>query len=176
MAGRVFEKPLKTEILHSFATANIPRHLLGQFGPFIVFFFSKNLFFFILVAFPENSCHSSCEYLKAHSKGRGKFNPVHQRFFFFHSGLCEISLFTEVLSPFGVNEGDVVLFCPACKHVFLRNKAVVVPSSAALVLYVRYTFIGPPGLVVVVGHLSGSIFLSRKTKVLMLLSCLLMGF
>lgn len=63
------------------------------------------------------------------------------------------AVFTNVSSPFGMSEGDVVLFCPACKHVFLCDKAMVVPSLARLVLYVRDTFIRPPGLVVVVGHL-----------------------
>lgn len=65
--------------------------------------------------------------------------------------------------PFGMSEADVVLLSPACKHLFLRNKAMVVSSSAALVLDVCYTFITAPGLVVVVWHLLGSRFSSGKT-------------
>lgn len=63
-----------------------------------------------------------------------------------------------------MNEGDVVLFCPACEHVFLSNKAVVVPSTAALVLDVSKTFIGAPGLVIVIGHLLASRFFSGKRR------------
>lgn len=61
-------------------------------------------------------------------------------------------------SPFWMSEGDVVLLCPACKHLFLCDEAMVVSSSAALILYVCYTFIRPPGFVVVVWHLLGSRF------------------
>lgn len=60
-----------------------------------------------------------------------------------------------------MSEGDVVPFGPPCKHLLLRDKAVVVASSAALILYVCDTFIGSPGLVVVVGHLLGSRLLPR---------------
>lgn len=66
--------------------------------------------------------------------------------------------------PFGMSEADVVLLSPACKHLFLCNKAMVVSSSAALVLDVCYTFITAPGLVVVVWHLLGSRFSSGKTN------------
>lgn len=59
-----------------------------------------------------------------------------------------------------MSEADVVLLSPACKHLFLCNKAMVVSSSAALVLDVRYTFITAPGFVVVVWHLLGSRFSS----------------
>lgn len=65
--------------------------------------------------------------------------------------------------PFGMSEANVVLLSPACKHLFLCNKAMVVSSSAALVLDVCYTFITAPGLVVVVWHLLGSRFSSGKT-------------
>ena len=72
------------------------------------------------------------------------------------------AVFTKASSPFGMNERDVVLFRPACKHLFLCDEAVVVPSAAALVLDVRQTFIRPPGLVVVVGQLLVSSFFPRK--------------
>lgn len=65
--------------------------------------------------------------------------------------LCVV--FTKVLSPCGMNECDVVLFCPVCEHLFFCNKAVVVSSSAAFILDVCVTLIRTPGLVVVVGHL-----------------------
>ena len=68
----------------------------------------------------------------------------------------------SVCSPVGVSEGDVVLLCPACKHLFLCNEAVVVSSPAALALYVSDTFIRPPGFVVVIGNLLGSRFFSGK--------------
>lgn len=79
-------------------------------------------------------------------------------------------VFTEVLSPCGMSEGDVVPFRPASKHLFLCNKAVVVSSSTAFILYVCYTFIRPPGLVVVVGHLLRFRFFSSKRRVLVLFS------
>lgn len=63
-----------------------------------------------------------------------------------------------------MNEGDVVLFRPACEHVFLRNEAVVVPPTASLVLDVCDTFIGAPGLVIVIGHLLASRFFSGKRR------------
>lgn len=40
----------------------------------------------------------------------------------------------EVSSPFRMSEGDVVLLRPVCKHLFLSNEAMVVPSSTALIL------------------------------------------
>lgn len=68
-----------------------------------------------------------------------------------------------------MSEADVVLLCPACKHLFLCNKAMVVSSPAALVLDVCYTFITPPGLVVVVWHLLGPRFPSgEKTQISLL--------
>lgn len=69
-----------------------------------------------------------------------------------------------VWSPDGMNEGDVVLFCPACKHLFLRDETVVVSSSTAFVLGVSHTLIWTPGLVVVVGNLLSSCLLSGKIK------------
>lgn len=62
----------------------------------------------------------------------------------------------KVWSPGGMNEGDVVLFRPACKHLLLRDEAVVVPSSTAFMLGVSHTLIGTPGLVVVVRNLLNS--------------------
>lgn len=64
-----------------------------------------------------------------------------------------------------MSEGDVVPFGPPRKHLLLRDEAVVVASSTALVLYVRETFIGSPGLVVVVGHLLGSRLLPGRRSV-----------
>lgn len=63
-----------------------------------------------------------------------------------------------------MSERDVVPFGPACKDLFLCDEAVVVSSSTVFILYVRYTFIRPPGFVVVVGHLLGSIFFSGKSN------------
>lgn len=59
-----------------------------------------------------------------------------------------------------MDEGDVVQFCPACKHLLLRDEAVMVPSSTAFVLGVGHTLIRTPGLVVVVGNLLSSFLLS----------------
>lgn len=64
-----------------------------------------------------------------------------------------------------MSEGDVVPFGPPCKHLLLCDKAVVVASSTALVLYVCDTFIRSPGLVVVVGHLLGSRLLPERTSI-----------
>lgn len=64
-----------------------------------------------------------------------------------------------------MTEGDVVPFGPPRKHLLLRDEAVVVASSTALVLYVRETFIGSSGLVVVVGHLLGSHLLPGRRSV-----------
>lgn len=69
-----------------------------------------------------------------------------------------VSAGISVFSPFWISEGDVVLLCPACKHLFFCDKAVVVSSSAALILYVCHTFIRPPRFVVVVRHLLGCRF------------------
>lgn len=62
-----------------------------------------------------------------------------------------------------MREGDVVQLRPARKHLFLSNEAVVVSSSAALVLDVCDTFIRPAGLVVVIRHLFGSRLFSTVT-------------
>lgn len=67
-------------------------------------------------------------------------------------------------SPRGMDEGDVVLFCPACKHLFLRDEAVVVSSPTAFVLGVGHTLIRTSGLVVVVGNLLSSLLLSGEKK------------
>lgn len=72
---------------------------------------------------------------------------------------------TNARSPHGMSEGDVVPLGPPRKHLLLRDKAVVVASSTALVLYVRDTFIGSPGLVVVIGHLLGSRLLPGRKSV-----------
>lgn len=81
-----------------------------------------------------------------------------------HSGSCEHSYVSEDstsgFSPFGVSECDVVMLCPACKHLLLCYKAMMVASPAALVLDVHYTFVRPPGFVVVVRHLLGYRFSS----------------
>lgn len=74
-------------------------------------------------------------------------------------------LLTKARSPCGMSEGDVVLFGPACEHLFLCDKAVVVPPSTALVLDVCHTFIRSPGLVVVVGQLLGSCFFPSERRV-----------
>lgn len=72
-------------------------------------------------------------------------------------------LFTiKVWSPRGMNEGNVVVFGPACKHLLLRDEAVVVSSPTAFVLGVSHTLIGAPGLVVVVGDLFGSCLFPGK--------------
>lgn len=64
-------------------------------------------------------------------------------------------------SPCGVSECDIVQLCPACKHMFLCNKAMVASSPAAFILDVHETFIGAHGFVVVVGHLLRCRFFSR---------------
>lgn len=69
-----------------------------------------------------------------------------------------------VWSPRGMSKGDVVPFCPACKHLFLRDEAVMVSSSTAFVLGVSHTLIWTPGLVVVVGNLLSACLLSVKIK------------
>lgn len=86
---------------------------------------------------------------------------------FCHSYCCEglTVLLTKARSPCGMSEGDVIPFGPACKHLFLCDKAVVVPPSTALVLDVCHTFIRSPGLVVVVGQLLGSCFFPRERRV-----------
>lgn len=63
-----------------------------------------------------------------------------------------------------MNEGDVVLLSPACKHQFLGDEAVVVSSSTAFVLGVGHTLVGTPGLVVVVGDLLPSCLFPGKKK------------
>lgn len=68
-----------------------------------------------------------------------------------------------------MDEGDVVQFCPACKHLLLRDEAVMVPSSTAFMLGVGHTLIRTPGLVVVVGNLLSSFLLSGKIKLFLLL-------
>lgn len=54
-----------------------------------------------------------------------------------------------------MRKSDVVLLSPACKHLLLSDEAMVVSSSAALVLHVHYTFVTPSWFVVVVRHLLG---------------------
>lgn len=63
-----------------------------------------------------------------------------------------------------MNEGNVVLFGPACKDLLLRDEAVVVSSPTAFVLGVSHTLIRAPGLVVVVGDLFGSRLFPGKRK------------
>lgn len=81
-----------------------------------------------------------------------------------HNTIYLYTIQGTVWSPCGMNEGDVVPFGPACKHLFLRDEAVVVSSSTAFVLGVSHTLIRTPGLVVVVGNLLSSCMISGKIK------------
>lgn len=73
---------------------------------------------------------------------------------------CLILCIPSVLSPFGVFERDVVQLGPARKHLFFCDEAVVVSPATTFIHEVRHTFVRPPGLVVVVGHLRGHRFFS----------------
>ena len=71
-----------------------------------------------------------------------------------------------VFSPSRMSECDIIQLCPACKHMLLCYKAMVVPSPTSLVLKVCHTFIGSPGLIVVVRHFLGSLFPPKEEIVL----------